>query len=802
MTYFRAFLDAKPTLSFARVGAPSSNLFPPGRPRRRLIHIRFLPQLAAAVSVALVVSPSSHGSVVRDTSSPESAPRYIASATREIANGDYVHTTSPSCGRVPGLGGGSEIWDAVAAWAESWAPPPGNPMYAGPLLRPDSINLVAPPAGVAIEGDLGRLLSKALAPRSACAVLAVAVPEGFIVEQITYEAAENSEVDDRAWHGCSLGSDCLQGWSRFEEARVYSSVSGTLIIASIFKNWAHNRARRARMNVSFTAPAGWTPRLRPSARSTVEFPSAHVLETLSEAKEDFQKLLRQSPPFEVTIAGGEPWSAQLSRIFGFTRRTLSVVTVPIRTETYFLNKRLRGLSGDDVDKIIEYGGKLLLPAIPSYATGTSAQTNVQITPDVWFAAERPGTPLAVDGPRWIPSTFIGASAAIVRTPVPGASRRSDPRLLLIEHDDFFLQDVDRAKTARSAISVLSGQMTIVAGASSSMESLSSTGLFPLPAGLSSALSKAQGSSTLYVVDTGWPTKEERQKALDWLARAGARGMKAIPERCGFSPPSGEGERHAVLISEALRPLTTLDGGKRVTTIYLPLGTMQCGASEFLREVVRLSLARRFKAVSGDASVLSESIMKTLPAASPKSLTFQSDRVVVDSYLDIFDQLHSGNRDKFFMNASWIVPETAGVPLNTPKEGFIVAAVGNFGREWNIFSSGYSFASLAMNAERVVAVTCQEPEANPGCTPSDTGLPKDQAGSSPLLVRSDGSVGSSCRTSFASPRVAWLLAAASAARGKDGLTWSEWVRRRIRTSLSPGTSNFSWSEFMTPFASTP
>ena len=778
---------------------------PGGAARARLTTLGFtargrLRLLLLAAAMALGGAPSAGASVVKLPASGDSQPRYLASATREIGPGDYVHTSNPICGNFTGEFAGKSLWDLVEVFSKQWQPPVGAAgTYAGPVLRPDSTELLAAPNGVQIQGDVGRLLSGVTNPAAACVALAVVIPRGAIVDTITYEAAENSEIQDRAWRPCEANVDCLEGWSKFESARQYQTPSGAWMIAAVFKNWANDRARRARLNVYFFAPEGWEPPPQHTAELALPFPSEAELLASEEAVRAFAQLLPDVPPVEMPLVEGSPWHRQVGEFLGLSTEVLSRVSLPLRSECYTLERRLRGLTQAQVDKMVEHGlGTVLVPGIPSYSRTVRARTVVSVASDFWFAARSSlGTGQAEAGPRWLPPGSRPIANAIVRSTLAGASGPTDRRILSILYDDFFLRDLERLPTIEaSSAQVVVGGVTVVMSAQEENPGAGVASAADITQPLAERLRQPGRSSRLYVLDNGWPTSAERARAFAWLGEAlrpGLPNVVVVPPGCGAINAVGQGERHPSQIAAALDPFEGIDPMNRVDVIYLPMTNMQCGSDVFLKTLIAWSYHHRYPSAGTDeAQKIASDVVERIHITDTTSMSFHSDRIVLDSYLELLDEVHLNGPSGYFLNGSWYVEEQLIKSYGNPRRGFIVAAVGNRG-DWPVFKNRVEFAGRALDDERVLAVTCQSSLTPVKCHPSDTSV-APEAAATVLLLRFDGLVGNDCGTSFACPRIAWLLAAADATRLSAPPSWSAWVRRLIRSSRTPLSPDFSWAAF--------
>lgn len=754
-------------------------------------------RVTTLAAIAVAAAAAAHASVVAVPCEGCAERLFVATATREVAPGDYVHEDDPACAAVSGVAHPQTLWKEVERYAAEWRGDEGAEgaaaAFAGPVLRPATDELARPSRGVRIEGDLGRALSGLTQPSAACAILAVVVPRGAIVDGITFEAAEASHGRERTWHACA-GDSCLEGWSRFEAARQFPTPSGALLVATLFKNWSHDRARRARLNVAFIPPPGWVPPEPHAAETVLEFPSEAAILADDAAVRRFLALAEEAPPVELRLRSTSPFALQLAELYGLPRPLLSRVAVGLRNLVFTLNGSLRRRGGDELQAAIERRDTtILVPAIPSYSPDAAPVTDVLVSADVWFAAawgeERPAAP------RWLPPSSRPLGAAVRRVVRAGRSDAATPRLLRMKHDEFFLRDAERVATIdRSVETVLAGPLEIDLAAAE--PPVPPPSLATIAAELRPRLDAAGRAASLYVLDTGWPTAADRDAAFAWLGRVLATIPGAAPAPspgCPFAPLAGSGGRHAEHIAHTIAPLEAADPRDRVAVIYLPVNSLQCGAKPFLEALVAASVRQRFPSFTAqEAAGFAAGWVAAMGTPNPNSLRLATDRVVVDSYLDSLDRLHGASpaRGAYLLNTSW----TIGTPLlkayGNPRQGAIVTAVGNRGDSFKVFDWPTEFVSRALDGERVIAVTCPKTSAPQACTPSNTAPP---AGAHALLLlRFEGTTASAgCGTSFASPRVAWLLAAADALRTGAQASWPAWLRSVVGSSRG-ASSDLDWS----------
>jgi hypothetical protein len=204
---------------------------------RRLLVV--LAGLITAVPIA-----NSGDSVVRGC--PGARPNdYCVSSEMVVYPGEYVYETAPPCDKNL-----ASSWNNIVSDYDH-SIVPGITQYAGPLTASSAALQANPsvrlPRGLLALGP-GRLAN--------CALIAVAIPKGAVFQGARIDVSEERSSQ---WQSCKVAEDCPVGWSRFEWDPAPIVTSNGILIGTAFKNWSHNRARRARLTVYFTPPGTWAP---------------------------------------------------------------------------------------------------------------------------------------------------------------------------------------------------------------------------------------------------------------------------------------------------------------------------------------------------------------------------------------------------------------------------------------------------------------------------------------------------------------------------------------------------------------
>lgn len=310
---------------------------------------------------------------------------------------------------------------------------------------------------------------------------------------------------------------------------------------------------------------------------------------------------------------------------------------------------------------------------------------------------------------------------------------------------------------------------------------------------------ARRNPLLFIVDSGWPDASDYVHSLTRLAEVfdavwGSIGALPPPRRrpqpSDFREPSCG---HAKLVHGVLDELRALDLQKRVEIVFVPMLNEQ-GAEEILTELVQLYLviehmgARLGESPPGRDDISErKSSAKRIVRDLPRSwdgLTVETDKAVIDALLSVADLYAAKTRTACFVNESWTVhSRQLYVTYPSPFFGVVVAAAGNTSG-LDIIATRRDFAQRCIEHLDTVAVLNMDRSGMLLCSSSafDSIHVADA-----LALGFDGVAipNSVCGTSFAAPRVAWLLAAAEATRSETPTVWSRWLEDRIMQARSPG-----------------
>jgi hypothetical protein len=315
---------------------------------------------------------------------------------------------------------------------------------------------------------------------------------------------------------------------------------------------------------------------------------------------------------------------------------------------------------------------------------------------------------------------------------------------------------------------------------------------------------------LFVLDSGWPTAKEydfsRRETLKmfdsvrqaWKLPAKKRGTGLPP----FTDPSN---KHCQEVMTALSAFQNLDlTTHRVPIIYFPV-TLEQDSKPVLQELLELAYVKDKmgpgigdspppRDVLRDALGYAQDVLKTLPkdACVPKtngvcSRQVHTNKAILEALWILGDAITetSSARPVYFINESWTVandslnPRVPGRP-----HGIAVVAAGNNGTTVNSDSDGVDFARQCFPARVVLAVLYVTAGKGLQCKSSKVKEEKTVLANT-MATAFDGSIPDNCGTSFASPRVAWLLALAEAYRTYeiDRTQWASDVQRRLVSTRS-------------------
>jgi hypothetical protein len=327
--------------------------------------------------------------------------------------------------------------------------------------------------------------------------------------------------------------------------------------------------------------------------------------------------------------------------------------------------------------------------------------------------------------------------------------------------------------------------------------------------LRSLLSVTPHTVTVFVLDSAWPDPDayvESRAFLTDLVKRACR-LNRTPQLARDLRKTKDsfvaGHPHAQQIRDALHEMAALSN--RIRVVYVPM-TKDQGASDVLETILAIGAAKDklWGAVSGfegpaaldDQTIAKiadearESVSTLLssvsPAPDPDTGQFVTNPALIDSLYQIAsDVSREAGNGVFVFSQSWTAPANS-IPmrLGGDPRGLIVAAVGNDGK--SVDTADISYATFAKRLAFVLAVMTLDASGRPYCGTSCVDYTHEDMNA----VGFNGSIpGDKCGSSFAAPRVAWLIAAREARRAgafpDDASKWVSEVRRRIRSLRHQG-----------------
>ena len=311
---------------------------------------------------------------------------------------------------------------------------------------------------------------------------------------------------------------------------------------------------------------------------------------------------------------------------------------------------------------------------------------------------------------------------------------------------------------------------------------------------------------LIIVDDSWPDDDAFNEARDFLTstikdvrkkyRMGdtqfSNGLLTARHASYVHQPVPK-ESHAALIKRSILPFQALESpGKRVKVVFLPLLRSQEHAQELLSHLVAINLIAKHMGcrlgddVPRDVRDMAMEQGKRYAALTASDISgklLETDHAVLEAVL-MFAYLYSEvTRQPFFMNMSWVVPNLQFQPhIPNVAYGQHIVAAGNEGDNLGttVYHLKRQFACRSLVPGDMLAVMNVKSDGSPHCNSSLLSIDPDVLG-----FGFNGSLsGTPCGgTSFAAPRVAWLLAAREAYRPRVSenhtYQWIVDLRRELR-----------------------
>lgn len=298
-------------------------------------------------------------------------------------------------------------------------------------------------------------------------------------------------------------------------------------------------------------------------------------------------------------------------------------------------------------------------------------------------------------------------------------------------------------------------------------------------------SKAQRDVFVFVLDTGYPDRTsydesltQLQNILTFIWEKHFKHKAPNLPKSNFQEPSN---CHCRYVAQSIKEFRQLDLNKRIKVIYIPLTREQGGnlilatliQTSFLLNMVKtkypdLKVALPEQDIKQGKKFGEEKVKKPLLVDRwGDSKQVRTDTSVLQAILRIGNQYAMDKQSFVFVNESWTVEhEKYYIPFPNPPLYVVVAAVGNWGE--NINQVHRDFAERCVSARDTIAVMNIAQES--GKTICLSSIIDEKYIPACLALGFDGRLSNAdpetCATSFAAPRVAWLLAVAEAVRNGD------------------------------------
>jgi hypothetical protein len=317
---------------------------------------------------------------------------------------------------------------------------------------------------------------------------------------------------------------------------------------------------------------------------------------------------------------------------------------------------------------------------------------------------------------------------------------------------------------------------------------------------------AQRDVLVFVLDTGWPDPTAYAASIQALnqlvhfaqQRFFGRNLARPSALKPFEEPTNP---HCKYVERSLAEFRALDPTNRIKVIYVPL-TKEQNAAPVLKDLLQTEYLRGLTNYSNKQVKPPKDLIKrsretaenTIGQSYPEKWSGDevlTDKSILDAILDLGNLYARENHTVIFVNESWtVVHDEYHVYYPDPLNGIVLAAAGN--ANLNVIASRLDFADRSTNHKDTLAVMNRRPgQADFPCSSSFLGI---NVAEEAMATAFDGEVlGSSiCGTSFAAPRIAWILAADEAVRKAaiDPTTsWDVVLHVRLKKIRDPNASGF-------------
>jgi hypothetical protein len=192
---------------------------------------------------------------------------------------------------------------------------------------------------------------------------------------------------------------------------------------------------------------------------------------------------------------------------------------------------------------------------------------------------------------------------------------------------------------------------------------------------------------------------------------------------------------------------------------------------------------RLKQIGRRAATDAAARLRSLPADATAK-PFITDKAVLDAVWEVTQAASTKGEWFFFVNESWTAPSgILGFKPLVAQRGIAVAAAGNL-KDRDVTEEPYvHFAYQSVVSDFVFPVMNMDAQGGLQCDSSVVG----GSFGGTRAFGFDGHVPGDCGTSFAAPRVAWLVAAGESLRQPDVSegVWAQYVSERARAARKGG-----------------
>lgn len=309
--------------------------------------------------------------------------------------------------------------------------------------------------------------------------------------------------------------------------------------------------------------------------------------------------------------------------------------------------------------------------------------------------------------------------------------------------------------------------------------------------LRAALSSASRDAYVYILDSGWPTEAARDDSYRvlWSVISTVRSRLGLSQRPAPAPASltkfkGADFAHCEWVDQALAEFTNLDPLHRIKVIYVPLSLEQDAGPLLNYLIETYLLAKEPESTrAGTSAALrayAEDLVNALPTSGSDTTAFMTGQSILNALAQIASMFAGDNGPPAFISESWTVRGRTLAP-DFPEYSLVMGVVATGNDSANVDSAGTDFPHRSLDYPDHVAVVNLTRGGRLQCGSSWV-----EQNPTRRAVGFDGSAPNGCCTSFATPRVAWLLAASQVARASPPAraTWYREVLTRLLRDRTP------------------